>query len=203
MLAAITAGCDKRPAIVEYLNPNSQAQTVDSEASKGFEEISYTRLVDMIKENGGRLEIPVYATRVAIEKHGILDQKYAFGWTDRMRGKVKGLQLTLVTTETEKEKFGILDLSHGYATERTMHAELSGNEFTLSSTQKEAEHHGILDLKYSMAFSREMTGKLGEDIKATLISKGKETTGGILDQKWGYSWIDSGTLTLTLENKNN
>ena len=181
---------------IEYFNPNPEIIVVGAGSVEN--NISYDSLVDMVHASGGSIQIPVYATSVALEDHGFLNQRYALAWTTSLQGQFQDLEVVLSTTTVEREEFGILDQSYGYASERTMGGVVSGNNFSLSCTKKNVDVQGILDQKYGIAFSEEMRGSLGDDIEVILISVPGTKTGGILDQNFGYSWINSGTLTLKL-----
>lgn len=200
LFTALATGCvtktDDSLKQPESFNPNPAVQPIS-----GVQTVtSYDSLVSMIKQHG-TITIPLYATNIILESHGLFDLKHTYAWTDALKGHSNNIEARLNTTDVEKIRKGTPENPIAYAIEKKMNGTLSGQEFMLTCTKINIEIKGTGSFRYGLAYAEELAGKLG-DINITLKTQPGRDVHGIGKQQYGYSWIHSGTLTLRMKSIN-
>jgi hypothetical protein len=170
----------------------------------GGKSISYEALVELVRENGGELEIGVSATDIGLERKWSFPYfGYGYAWAKRLQGVLNGIAVDLTTTEVGRErKRRFPYFGYGFAWVKRMHGDIGGNEFALEATKvcrEEKQHFPWLGRGY--AWSQEMSGQCGDalsvDFSTADVGRRKETRFPYLG--YGLAWENRGTLTFKLK----
>lgn len=166
--------------------------------------ISYEALVDLVRKNGGQLEIDLITTDVGkYRRWSFPYQGHGYAWARKMQGSYSNISVDLITTDVGMEKkWGFPYRGYGYAWARRMQGHIGGNEITLTATKVEMEKKWSFPyLGYGYAWTQEMSGNCGNQLRAEFVTTevGREKKWGFPYRGYGYAWMKKGVLTLTLE----
>lgn len=172
------------------------------------EPITYESLIEIVRKNGGTLDIDLAAIEVEKTRATRFPWLgYGYAWTKRMKGVYEGITVDLNTTVVGKDKkWSFPYQGHGYAWRQELQGRIGGNEATLTAmkvTRKKRwsfPYHG-----YGYAWTEEMAGECGKDIKIELMTTevGKIRRWMFPYFGFGYAWVKEGVLSLTLINSRN
>ena len=167
------------------------------------EQINYSTLVEIIKEHGDSLNIPVTASEVTRSKTTRFPwMGLGYAWTQKMHGSTNGITVDVSTTEVGKDrKWAFPYRGHGYAWQQKSQGWVGGNEITLQAAQVNQKRSWSFPYSgYGYAWTEEMTGNCGEEIrvslKATEVKKHRRWRFPYFG--YGYAWVDEGMLTMRL-----
>lgn len=171
--------------------------------NEDFEHLEYDTIVQILKENGGSLDIPIIASEVGKTKS--LRFPYAgfgYAWTKMMHGSWDGIGVDLSTTKVGKDrKRGFPYLGHGYAWQQEMEGFIGGHDVSLVAKKvTKKKSWGFPYRGFGYAWTEEMAGDLGGQIKITMKpSQVKKKRGWQFPYfGFGYAWVNEGELTLSL-----
>ncbi len=167
------------------------------------EQISYERLVEIIRENGGALEVDLATIEVNKSKSFRFPWLgYGYAWAKRMRGASQGITVDFYTIEVGKDrKFAFPYLGHGYAWGKTIQGSLAGNEATLKAKKVNRKRGWNFPyFGYSYAWTEVMSGSCGEKLNLELITTkvGKNHRMRFPYFGFGYAWVDQAKITISL-----
>jgi len=173
------------------------------EPPRNVAQTDYDLLVEMIKENGETLEIPLSASQVARSKTTRFPwMGFGYAWTQKMNGAHSGIDVELNTTEVGKDrKWAFPYRGFGFAWQQRIEGLIGGNQLSLQATQMNRKRSWSFPYSgYGYAWTEAMSGKCGQDIrvdyKATQVSQQHRHRFPYFG--FGYAWVDKGLLTLTL-----
>jgi len=163
----------------------------------------YQLLVEMIKENGGEIQIELLANDIGIEnKMTFPGFGFGFAWTKKMHGEIKDFNIDLSTVSvSSRRKWTFPYLGFGFTWEKIMQGSIADNELTLKATKVGMEKKwGFPYLGYGYAWVSQMEGSCGDNIIAKLntTSVGKEKKWTFPYFGFGFAWADKALLTLTI-----
>lgn len=166
--------------------------------------ISYEELVELVRENGGQLNIDLSTIGVGMRKKwGFPYFGYRFAWAKRMQGTQNRIVVDLLTTEVGTEKrWGFPHLGYGYAWRKEMEGDVAGNPISLTAAKVRKEKKWRFPYSgYGYAWTQELIGECGAQLNATLT-----TTEVVKRSGWGFpyfgygsAWAKEGALALTLK----
>ena len=166
--------------------------------------LSYENLINMVKKNGGRLQIELTTTDVGMEKKwGFPYRGYGFAWAKKMYGTFDTLTVELTTTDVGMEKkWSFPYQGYGFAWAKKMEGFIGGNECILTATKVRMQKKWRIPyLGYGYAWVQEMSGECGSqltiDFETTDV--GKEKKWSFPYQGYGFAWASKGILTITLK----
>ena len=173
------------------------------EPPRNVAQIDYDSLVEMIKKNGGTLEIPLSASKIARSKTTRFPwMGLGYAWTQKMNSAHSDIAVDLNTTEVGKDrKWAFPYRGLGYAWQQQTEGWIGGNQLSLLATQVNRKRSWSFPYSgYGYAWTEAMSGKCGQDIrvdfKATQVSQQHRHRFPYFG--YGYAWVDEGLLTLTL-----
>lgn len=165
--------------------------------------ISYQSLVDMVKANGGQLQIPLTTTAVGMER------KWSFpyfglgsAWAKRMQGLSRDMSIDLQAVDVGRDKkYGFPYRGFRFAWVKEMGGTIGGNatELTASKVRRERKW-GFPYFGFGYAWTEEMQGACGDQIEIDLVTTeiGKRIVRRFPYLGFGLSWIKEGMLTMTV-----
>lgn len=167
------------------------------------EAISYEELVNLVRKNGGQLQIDVTTTEVGREKTwGFPYQGYGFAWARRMQGSYSNILVDLASIDVGMEKkWGFPYLGYGFGWTKRMQGHIGGNKATLTATKVSMEKKwGFPYLGYGYAWVQEMSGECGSRLRVDFVTTdvGREKKWGFPYLGYGYAWAQKGVLTVML-----
>ena len=160
--------------------------------------ISYKALIDVVKENEGKLIIEISTTEVGMEKKWSFPYfGYGFAWAARMHGSLNDIVIDLTASDIGKEKKAMFPwLGLGYAWVKTMHGSIGGNEVILDVKKVDMKKSWVFYFGFGFAWTQEMSGKCGDrliiDIVTTEVGRKKEW--GFLWRGYGFTWAKKGEV---------
>lgn len=165
--------------------------------------IYYADLVDKVRENGGTLNIEVFATEIE-QKRGrafpYLGRGYA--WTKQMKGAFADQSVELITTAVGRDRTSTFPyFGHGFAWEKELQGNVGGNALTLQAEKVAQEKQLAFPYRgYGRAWVVSMSGSCGEELDAelTITEVKKRHQGGFPYFGFGFAWANAGQLTLKL-----
>lgn len=164
--------------------------------------ISYNELIEIVKENDGKLDIELLTTDVGIEKKWTFPYfGYGFAWEARMHGSCNDIVIDLTASDIGKAKKTSLPWhGSGYAWVKTMHGSIGGNDVILNVKKVGMNKSWIFFFCFGYAWTQEMSGTCGDrlifDIVTTEVEKKKEW--GFPWRGYGLAWAKKGKMTITL-----
>ncbi|NQT97438.1 MAG: hypothetical protein HQ562_06825 [Candidatus Marinimicrobia bacterium] len=166
--------------------------------------MDYEALVDLVKNNQGRLTLDLVAVDIDREANtNFTNSGLSCAWTKKMQGGYNGaLPVELVTTDTGRyTKRNILGIGYGFAWAKKMRGKLGDMEFDLIATRviKKREKR-LLAFGYSYAWVEQMTGEIGPRLKLrfTTTDVGQEKKSSFLGFGSGFGWSNKAELVITL-----
>jgi len=216
IVAALVTGCDKKEDSnqdnIQYFNPNPQVQVVESGLSSKhveYKNVSYDTLVDMIRKNGGSLEIDLSTVDIGKEnKHPLPSYAgYGYAWANKMQGSLEQNILTTITAsdvKKSKERFFLSYKGYGYAWMNGASGNIGGNSFNLTTTKvgKKNESPFPSYAGYGHAWTQEMTGDLGDILNLSLITTDYKTKNEHPFPSYagyGHAWMNEAKLIISLK----
>ena len=165
--------------------------------------IAYQALVDLVRENGGQLEIDMSTVGVGMErKWSFPYQGYKLAWAKRMRGDLHGSSVDVTTSDVGKEKkFSFPYQGYGFAWARKMEGYIGGNPIALTASKVNRKKiHRFPYRGYGFAWAQELSGECGDQLHAHLLATdvGKKKGWRFPYSGYGAAWANKGVLTLTL-----
>ena len=164
--------------------------------------ISYNELIDVVKENDGKLIIEVSTTEVETEKKWSFPYfGYGFAWAARMHGLFNDIVIDLTASDIGKEKKAAFPwLGLGYAWVKTMHGSIGGNEVILQVKKVEMKKSWVIYWGFGFAWTQEMSGKCGNRLSVDFVTTevGRKKGWGFPYQGYGFTWAKKGKLTIAL-----
>ena len=165
--------------------------------------VPYETIVDLLRKNGGTMEIELRSTDVGRErKFGFPGRGYGFAWARKMHGSIDGVAVDLFAEDVGlKKDWSFPYQGYGFAWERRMHGWIGGHEFDLTATKVAREKKFSFPYRgHGYAWAEEMTGTCGESIKADMRTTevGRDKSWFLFYFMFGYAWINKATLTLSL-----
>ena len=101
------------------------------------ESITYETLVNIVRDNGGTLDIDLNGIEVGKTKSMRFPWLgYGYAWTKRMQGSREGIKVDLNTSDVGKDrKWNFPYQGLGYAWRQELQGRIAGNKATLTSTK--------------------------------------------------------------------
>lgn len=166
--------------------------------------VEYKKLLEMIKNHGGKIKVGLLATDIGIEKKMTFPGfGFGFAWTKKMYGEIEDFKINLSTISvSSRRKWTFPYLGFGFTWEKIMHGSVANNEISLKATKVGMEKKwGFPYLGYGYAWVSQMEGKCGDKITATLntTSVGKEKKWTFPYFGFGFAWADKVQLTLKVK----
>lgn len=166
---------------------------------------AYKKLISLIKDNNGLIEVEILANDIGIEKKNTFPGfGFGFAWTKKMYGENDKLKVNLSTVSvSSRRRWSFPYLGYGFTWEKVMRGSVSDNEIILYANKVGMEKKwGFPYLGYGYAWVSEMEGNCGDQIKATLktVEVGKEKRWAIPYFGFGFAWTEKAILTLKLLN---
>ncbi len=168
--------------------------------------VPYETIVDLITENGGKLEIDLQTTEVGKGKKLTFPGRgHGFAWARRMQGNIDGILVDLHITEVGIDKtWSFPYQGYGFAWERQMRGHIGGNEIILAATKVAQEKKFSFPYRgHGYSWTEEFAGDCGK-----LIGADMRTTDVTKEKGWflfyfmfGYAWINRATLNLYLTDR--
>jgi hypothetical protein len=182
---------------------SSLIEELPSEPEAARETMPYDRLVDLIRANGGKLQIEVTATEVGMEKSWSFPYfAYGFAWAKRMQGAYEGITVDLRCNDVRKVKEQRFPyLGYGFAWVNSMQGTIGGCKVSLTAKKVVREKKWSFPyFAYGFAWTEMMSGACGEQLKADLVitEVGKKRQLRFAYLGYGFAWEKKGTLTLAL-----
>lgn len=179
-------------------------QTSDSqEKTEDFRTTNYADLVELVRKNGGSLNIPLFASQVIRKKTTRFPWLgFGYAWTQKMKGKKNGISVELVTSEVGKSHSSSFPYrGRGYAWREKMEGTIDGNKLSLRAMNVKRKKTWSFPFSgYGYAWTEDMAGDCGSQIRIEL-SEPKI----FRYRRWrfpyfgfGYAWAKESTLTLNL-----
>jgi hypothetical protein len=165
--------------------------------------VSHEALVDLVRENGGKLKIDLITTDVGKEKKWQFPYMgYGFAWAKRMQGKFRNVRVDLKITEVARvRKWQFPYMGYGYAWAKTMQGYIGAHEISLVARKVGMERKwGFPYMAYGYAWLEEMSGECGHKLSIDLLTTdvGREKKWEFPYMGYGYAWADKAILTLRL-----
>ena len=166
--------------------------------------ISYEALVDVVRKNGGHLEIDVTTTEVGRDTKWMFPYfGYGFAWAKKMMGTYSDILVDVITTEVGMEKkWRFPYIGYGFAWAKKMEGHIGGNNAVLTATKVEREKKWRFPYTgYGFAWTQEMSGECGDRLKIDVVTTevGREKKWRFLYIGYGFAWAEKGVLTLSLK----
>ncbi len=163
--------------------------------------ISYQALVDMVKANGGQLQIPLTTTAVGMEKKSSFPYfGYGSAWAKRMQGSSMDVPVDLQAVDVGRDrKAGFPWRGFSFAWVKEMGGTIGGNETALTARKVRRERKWNFPyFGYGYAWAEEMQGTCGDMIEIDLVTTetSKKYASRLPWHGFGFSWIKEGMLTL-------
>lgn len=163
--------------------------------------VSYQALVDMVKANGGQLQIPLTTTAVGMEQKSSFPYfGYGSAWAKRMQGSSMDVPVDLQAVDVGRDrKAGFPWRGFSFAWVKEMGGTIGGNETVLTARKVRRERKwGFPYFGYGYAWAEEMQGTCGDMIEIDLVTTeiGKKYFSRLPWHGFGLSWIKEGMLTL-------
>ena len=163
--------------------------------------VSYQVLVDMVKANGGQLQVPLTTTAVSMER------KWSFpyfglgsAWAKRMQGSSKEVSIDLQAVDVGRDKkYGFPYRGFRFAWVKEMGGTIGGNATSLTASKVRRERKwGFPYFGFGYAWTEEMQGTCGDQIEIDLVTTdiGKRIVRRFPYLGFGLSWIKESMLTL-------
>ncbi len=187
--------------------PNCKTPLVEELAAPlpddAVQAISYEALLELVRENGGQLELALSTADVGREKKWHFPKiGYGYAWANKMQGRAENVAVDLHASDVGKDReWSLLGLGQGFAWVKEARGNVGGNEFGLTSQKVGKDSSwNILGLGFGYAWVQEMAGECGARLQVGLA-----VTGVARDKKrqfpglgYGFAWASKGVLTLTL-----
>jgi len=165
--------------------------------------LEYSSLVELIKQEGGALEMELSAREVIRNKSTRFPWLgFGYAWTQKMSGEIAGIHVELTTTDVGKDRSWAFPYrGHGYAWQQAMEGWISGNTCNLEASKVTRKRSYSFPYSgYGFAWTEEMNGDCGEQIRLLLTASQV-----VRKQRWvfpyfgfGYAWVDEGVLSIKL-----
>jgi len=172
------------------------------EATAG-EPMAYDELLDLVRQNGGQIEIDVVVSGVNRERKLRFPYRgHGYAWARGMQGEGQGLSVRLATDQVGRKRgWSFPYLGYGYAWEKSMQGQVSGNPLELRATKVQRENKWRFPyLGYGRAWVESLAGECGQGLRAELeISEvAKKRSWTFPYHGYGFAWPKSGVLKLAL-----
>ncbi len=163
--------------------------------------VSYQALVDMVKANGGQLQVPLTTTAVGMERKWSFPY-FGFGsaWAKRMQGFSMDVSVDLQAVDVGRDKkAGFPWRGYSFAWVKDMGGTIGGNETALTARKVRRERKWSFPyFGYGYAWAEEMQGTCGDQLEIDLVTTeiSKKNEQRLPWHGFGLSWIKEGMLTL-------
>ncbi len=163
--------------------------------------VSYQALVDMVKANGGQLQVPLTTTAVGMERKWSFPY-FGFGaaWAKRMQGSSKDVSIDLQVVDVGRDqKSGFPWRGFSFAWVKEMGGTIGGNTTALTASKVRREKKWSFPyFGFGYAWTEEMHGTCGDQIEIDLVTTeiSKRNAQRLPWHGFGLSWIKEGMLTL-------
>ena len=153
--------CGKSLVIKEQAVNNKQEKT-----------LSYKELIDIVRENGGKLVIDVSTTEVGFEKkYSFPYFGYGFAWAAKMNGSCDDVGIDFTAVDIGKKKISTFPwVGLGYAWVKTMRGTIGGNEVVFQVNKVDMKKSWVFYFGFGFAWTQEMCGKCGDRLKAEIVT---------------------------------
>ena len=163
--------------------------------------VSCQALVDMVKANGGQLQVPLTTTAVGMERKWTFPY-FGLGsaWAKRMQGSYKEVSIDLQAVGVGRDKrYGFPYRGFRFAWVKEMGGTIGGNATALTASKVRRERKWSFPyFGFGYAWTEEMQGTCGDQIEIDLVTTeiGKKIVRRFPYLGFGLSWIKEGMLTL-------
>ncbi len=168
--------------------------------------IEYTQLLDLVKSNGGSLQIQLSAREVMRKSSTRFPYTgFGYAWTQILAGTVDGISIELTASQVEKDRQrSFFYRGHGFAWQQEMQGVLGGNPVTLRASQVKRDRSWSFPYTgYGYAWTEEMVGECGDQIQALLTAKDviRKHKRRFPYFGYGYAWVEEYQLSLELSDR--
>jgi len=166
--------------------------------------INYADLVELVRTNGGSLNIGVSARKVMRKKSTRFPwMGFGYAWTQKMSGKKDGIGVDLVTREVGKSRGRSFPYrGHGYAWRQEMEGTIAGIKLTLEATDIKRKKSWTFPYSgHGYAWTEQMVGDCGDQIQVELRTVKVSQTRNYRFPYfgYGYAWASESILTLKVK----
>ena len=186
--------------------PVCKADLVDVKPTKHVSQngdIAYEDLVQLVEDQGGRLDIDLATTAVGFKRTWTFPY-FGFGraWASRMQGSCEAASVDLETSEVgmdAERRFPYF--GHGYAWAKDLKGDIGGNDIHLTATKVARKRsRGFPYLGYGMAWVEQLSGECGDrlEVDLSVTEMGSRKRWAFPYKAYGYGWAKRGMLTLKL-----
>lgn len=164
--------------------------------------ISYEALVELVRNEKGRLRLELATTEVGRRRGRSFPYfGYGYAWAKGVQGHHDDLLIDLDTTEVGRQRTWRFPYNgRGLAWVREMEGNVAGNGLSLAATRVVREETWSFPyFGYGYAWTEEMVGSCGEQLRARvrITEVGRDREQCFPWRGYGFAWERRGILVLT------